>query len=333
MVIATGPLGAPGRRRWPSTSNRRCRPAAAVAIEGKRQGDWVLIDAGDVIVHLFRPEIRAYYNLEKMWGAALPESRRRPKPRCNRPRPRGQAAIRLHLIAVGRLRRGPLCDLQALYAERIVPPVAIIEVEEKRRLPPAELKRRARPTAPRRAAGRRPSRRARRARHGAGRAASFADRLAAWRDGGAAALAFAIGGADGLGASGRRARRRGALARPDDLAASPGARHAAGAALPRPADPRRPSLSPGVTRAHAHHRHPRHRRADQLGDRQRLYRFQPDDGERRRDRTATSSATASRSSASASTRTAAMRCRGCCASASSRASSRPIPRRCSTRRG
>lgn len=44
-----------------------------VAIEGMAQGDWVLIDAGDAIVHLFRPEVRAYYNLEKMWGEALPE--------------------------------------------------------------------------------------------------------------------------------------------------------------------------------------------------------------------------------------------------------------------
>ena len=43
------------------------------AIEGKAQADWVLIDAGDVIVHIFRPEIRAYYNLEKMWGSALPD--------------------------------------------------------------------------------------------------------------------------------------------------------------------------------------------------------------------------------------------------------------------
>ena len=45
-----------------------------ISIEGKEQGDWVLIDASDVIVHLFRPEIRSYYNLEKMWSAAFPDA-------------------------------------------------------------------------------------------------------------------------------------------------------------------------------------------------------------------------------------------------------------------
>lgn len=43
-----------------------------IKAEGMTQGDWVAIDAGDVIIHLFRPEVRAFYNLEKMWTAFQP---------------------------------------------------------------------------------------------------------------------------------------------------------------------------------------------------------------------------------------------------------------------
>lgn len=46
-------------------------------MEGRDAADWVLIDAGDVIVHIFRPEVRAFYQLEKMW-TATPERTARP---------------------------------------------------------------------------------------------------------------------------------------------------------------------------------------------------------------------------------------------------------------
>lgn len=43
-----------------------------IRVEGLSQSDWVVIDAVDVIVHIFRPEVRDFYNLEKMWGAPRP---------------------------------------------------------------------------------------------------------------------------------------------------------------------------------------------------------------------------------------------------------------------
>jgi len=41
-------------------------------VEGLGLCDWVLIDAGDLLIHLFRPEVRGFYNLEKLWGAGRP---------------------------------------------------------------------------------------------------------------------------------------------------------------------------------------------------------------------------------------------------------------------
>lgn len=76
MVIATGR----SQRQLVAMADHlvmklKDRGVVPVPVEGKAQGDWVLIDAGDVIVHLFRPEARAHYNLEKMWAMDLPEPR------------------------------------------------------------------------------------------------------------------------------------------------------------------------------------------------------------------------------------------------------------------
>ena len=43
-----------------------------MTVEGLPQGDWVLLDCGDVVVHLFRPEVRDFYAIEKMWGLEPP---------------------------------------------------------------------------------------------------------------------------------------------------------------------------------------------------------------------------------------------------------------------
>lgn len=44
-----------------------------VRVEGLEACDWVLVDTGDIIIHVFRPEVRDFYNLEKMWSAERPD--------------------------------------------------------------------------------------------------------------------------------------------------------------------------------------------------------------------------------------------------------------------
>jgi ribosome-associated protein len=43
-----------------------------VRVEGMETCDWVLVDSGDIIIHVFRPEVRDFYNLEKMWSVDRP---------------------------------------------------------------------------------------------------------------------------------------------------------------------------------------------------------------------------------------------------------------------
>ncbi len=51
--------------------NLKAAGHAGIAVEGASQCDWVLVDVGDIIVHLFRPEVRDFYNLEKIWDVPV----------------------------------------------------------------------------------------------------------------------------------------------------------------------------------------------------------------------------------------------------------------------
>ena len=75
MIVASGTSG----RHISSLSDAVVDALKAVGyehipVEGKDSSEWVLVDAGDIIVHLFKPETRQHYNLEKMWSVSLPKS-------------------------------------------------------------------------------------------------------------------------------------------------------------------------------------------------------------------------------------------------------------------
>ena len=162
-------------------------------IEGLPTADWVLIDAGDVIVHLFRPEVRSFYNLERMWafgdapptpappapqlGLAAPHRRARAD-RARRPRPNWSIAISSG--SPGR-RGSPNCPTPAARCPR---------------LEPADAHRDARRDAARRWA--RPA---------------FAEKLGRWRDDGVREARFLIGAADGFDDAAARRRRPAAVLR------------------------------------------------------------------------------------------------------------------------
>jgi ribosome-associated protein len=74
MLIATGGsdrhVGALAERILGTLKDLRRK---SPRVEGMPVCDWVLIDTGDIIIHLFRPEVRGFYNLEKLWGMARPQ--------------------------------------------------------------------------------------------------------------------------------------------------------------------------------------------------------------------------------------------------------------------
>lgn len=69
MIIVTGRSSRQVISMAEKLRDKLAAEGCKARIEGQDGGDWVIVDAGDVIVHLFRPEVRTFYNLEKLWSA------------------------------------------------------------------------------------------------------------------------------------------------------------------------------------------------------------------------------------------------------------------------
>lgn len=74
MIVASGRSNV----HVSSVADKLCETLKAkgfgdLRVEGQQHCDWVLVDAGDVIIHIFRPEVRVFYNLEKLWSPDAPD--------------------------------------------------------------------------------------------------------------------------------------------------------------------------------------------------------------------------------------------------------------------
>jgi len=73
IIVASGTSSTQTKRMAEKLQDRMAaRGIKNIRIEGASQGDWVVLDMGDIVVHLFKPEVRDFYNIEKMWTMSTP---------------------------------------------------------------------------------------------------------------------------------------------------------------------------------------------------------------------------------------------------------------------
>jgi ribosome-associated protein len=93
VVLATGDSNRQVKALADRVQDRVRESGARVyGVEGEKSGEWVLVDLGDVVVHIMHPTVREFYNLEEVWGGkpvrmATP-AKKKPKPRAKAARPR-----------------------------------------------------------------------------------------------------------------------------------------------------------------------------------------------------------------------------------------------------
>ena len=94
VVLATGDSNRQVKALADRVQQRvREQGARVYGVEGEASGEWVLVDLGDVVVHIMHPTVRDFYNLEEIWGGKtvrLKKAAKPPKPRGKAKRPRGK---------------------------------------------------------------------------------------------------------------------------------------------------------------------------------------------------------------------------------------------------